>query len=102
MQSVLKALSTIVTSHDREPTVAHRLVLVTRLADAIQESGRGRGGEGYGVSSAGGCADGQVGDSVSRYLRLVLTAKYGNAQATQQQTSTLTELSRHHESSILS
>ena len=35
MQSVLKALFTIVTSHDREPTVAHRLVLVTRLADAM-------------------------------------------------------------------
>ena len=35
MQSVLKALSAIVTSHDREPTVAHRLVLVARLADAV-------------------------------------------------------------------
>ena len=35
MQTVLKALSTIITSHDREPTVVHRLVLVARLADAM-------------------------------------------------------------------
>ena len=35
MQAVLKALSTIITSHDREPIVVHRLVLVTRLADAM-------------------------------------------------------------------